>query len=203
MTSLAETIDWQKVDNLIPAIVQDTHTRQVLMLGYMNREALEQTQASQRVTFFSRTKERLWQKGETSGNFLALTSVQLDCDQDTLLIEAVPAGPTCHLGTTSCFGDAHAPGVGFLGHLETIIRERHQELPEGSYTTRLFKEGIDRISQKVGEEAIETVIAAKNTERDPLINEVSDLVYHLLVLLREKSVDLNDVVEQLRARHSS
>ena len=203
MTSLAETIDWQKVDNLIPAIVQDTHTRQVLMLGYMNREALEQTQASQRVTFFSRTKERLWQKGETSGNFLALTSVQLDCDQDTLLIEAVPAGPTCHLGTTSCFGDAHAPGVGFLGHLETIIRERHQELPEGSYTTRLFKEGIDRISQKVGEEAIETVIAAKNTEREPLINEVSDLVYHLLVLLREKSVDLNDVVEQLRARHSS
>lgn len=203
MTSLAETIDWQKVDNLIPAIVQDTHTRQVLMLGYMNREALEQTQDSQRVTFFSRTKERLWQKGETSENFLALTSIQLDCDQDTLLVEAVPAGPTCHLGTTSCFGDAHAPGVGFLGHLETIIRERHQELPEGSYTTRLFKEGIDRISQKVGEEAVETVIAAKNTEREPLINEVSDLVYHLLVLLREKSVDLNDVVEQLRARHSS
>ena len=203
MTSLAETIDWQKVDNLIPAIVQDTHTRQVLMLGYMNREALEQTQASQRVTFFSRTKERLWQKGETSGNFLTLTSIQLDCDQDTLLVEAVPAGPTCHLGTTSCFGAEHAPGIGFLGHLETIIRERHQELPEGSYTTRLFKEGIDRISQKVGEEAVETVIAAKNTERDPHINEVSDLVYHLLVLLREKSVDLNDVVEQLRARHSS
>ncbi|MED5465852.1 MAG: bifunctional phosphoribosyl-AMP cyclohydrolase/phosphoribosyl-ATP diphosphatase HisIE [Myxococcota bacterium] len=203
MTSLAETIDWQKVDNLIPAIVQDTHTRQVLMLGYMNREALEQTQASQRVTFFSRTKERLWQKGETSGNFLTLTSIQLDCDQDTLLVEAVPAGPTCHLGTTSCFGTDHAPGIGFLGHLETTIRERHQEMPEGSYTTRLFKEGIDRISQKVGEEAVETVIAAKNTERDPLINEVSDLVYHLLVLLREKSVDLNDVVEQLRTRHSS
>ena len=203
MTSLAATIDWQKVDNLIPAIVQDTHTRQVLMLGYMNREALEQTQASQRVTFFSRTKERLWQKGETSGNFLTLTSIQLDCDQDTLLVEAGPAGPTCHLGTTSCFGAEHAPGIGFLGHLETIFRERHQELPEGSYTTRLFKEGIDRISQKVGEEAVETVSAAKNTERDPLINEVSDLVYHLLVLLREKSVDLNDVVEQLRARHSS
>jgi len=203
MSSLAQQIDWNKTDGLIPAIIQDSTTLQVLMLGYMNQEALEATLSSKRVTFYSRSKERLWQKGESSENYLNLVSIQLDCDQDTLLICAQPEGPTCHLNTTSCFGNDHAPGIGFLSHLENVIRKRSVEMPEGSYTTSLFEKGIDRIAQKVGEEAVETVIASKNTEKGPLANEVSDLLYHLLVLLRQKDTDLSEIMEILRQRHSN
>lgn len=203
MTTLLDKIDWEKCENLLPVIVQDACTRQVLMLGYMNQEALEATESSRRVTFYSRTRKRLWQKGETSENFLEVVSMELDCDQDTLLLEALPAGPTCHLGTTSCFGEAHAPGVGFIAHLEGVISQRHKEKPEGSYTTQLFSEGIDRVAQKVGEEAVETVIAAKNPEPEPLIGEVGDLLYHLLVLLRSRDIDLSEVIDLLRERHGS
>ncbi len=203
MSTLTQEIDWKKCDGLIPAIIQDSTTLQVLMLGYMNQEALEATLASKRVTFYSRSKERLWQKGESSVNYLNLESIQVDCDQDTLLVTARPEGPTCHLNTTSCFGNAHAPGIGFLGHLENVIRQRHSEMPEGSYTTSLFNKGIDTIAQKVGEEAVETVIASKNSEKEPLVNEVGDLLYHLLVLLRQKGTDLSEIMKILRQRHSS
>ena len=203
MTTLHEQINWAKCDNLIPAIIQHASTRQVLMLGYMNPEALEVTQSARKVTFYSRTKKRLWQKGETSENYLNLVSIELDCDQDTLLIEVLPAGPACHKGTTSCFGEAQAPGVGFLAHLENVISDRYNKRPKDSYTTHLFEKGIDRIAQKVGEEAVETVIAAKNIERTPLVEEASDLLYHLLVLLRARSVDFSDITEHLRERHGS
>ena len=203
MKTLVEQIDWAKGDGLIPAVVQSERTLQVLMLGYMNQEALEATLSTGKVTFYSRTKGRLWQKGETSQNHLSLVDIELDCDRDTLLVWATPQGPTCHLNTTSCFGEVTAPGVGFLGHLEDVIRQRDAQRPEGSYTTKLFEAGVDRIAQKVGEEAVETVIAAKNDAREPLVNEVSDLLYHLLVLLRHKDVDLKEITAALRARHGA
>ncbi len=187
--------------NLLPAIVQDVATRQVLMLGYMNDEALQQTIQTKKVTFFSRSKNRIWVKGETSGNFLDFVEVKFDCDKDALLILAKPNGPTCHEGTQSCFANDAQLGIGFLQKLWQTIDERYQKRPEGSYTTKLFEKGTDRIAQKVGEEAVETVIAAKNEAVQPLLEEASDLLYHLLVLLRAKSVGLDQVLSVLASRH--
>lgn len=194
-------INWDKMDGLLPVVVQDADTLQVLMVGYMNREALSTTLENKRVTFFSRSKQRLWEKGETSGDTLDLVSVEVDCDGDALLVMARPKGPTCHLKTTSCFGEARAPGIGFLAHLNRVVDQRFREKPEGSYTTKLVQEGLDRIIQKVGEEAVETVIAAKNEALTPLKGEAADLIFHLLVLLRAKNLPLADVVEKLRDRH--
>lgn len=187
---------------LMPAIVQDADTLQVLMLGYMNAEALGATRLTGRVTFYSRSKQRLWTKGEVSGNFLELVDIAEDCDRDALLIRARPKGPTCHRETTSCFGDASAPGVGFLAKLELIIDERARNLPEGSYTAGLFRAPLARTAQKVGEEAVETVVAALGTDGDAITNEAADLVFHLLVLLHRKDLGLEHVVEALRGRHT-
>lgn len=214
-------LDFQKMpDQLIPAIVQDAATGQVLMLGYFNAEAWQRTQAEGRVTFFSRSKQRLWTKGETSGNFLRVVSLHVDCDQDTVLVLARPDGPTCHRGTTSCFealptgsggvgatADAArpTPPVGFLAELDRLI-ERRQQFPReepGSYTVRLFEKGLARIAQKVGEEAVETVIDAMAGNRVGLAGEAADLVYHLLVLLRVSGSSLDDMLAVLRQRHQA
>lgn len=198
-----DSLDFEKGNGLIPAIIQDADSHQVLMLGYMNREALKKTLDEKRVTFFSRSKQRLWTKGETSGNYLDLVDIQQDCDDDTLLILANPHGPTCHTGEESCFYRKDfkpAQNLTFLNELEELIISRKKELPEGSYTTSLFKDGIDKIAQKVGEEAVETVIEAKNRDHN-LVDETSDLIYHLLVLLAEKDVPLQSIVENLKERH--
>ena len=195
------TPDFDKMGGLLPAIVQDAETRNVLMLGYMNAEALERTEATQKVTFFSRSKQRLWTKGESSGNFLKVVSMSLDCDEDTLLIQAKPEGPTCHLGTDTCWGDANASGGAFLDELEAVIRDRKENPKEGSYTNDLFDKGLNKIAQKVGEEAVEVVIEAKDDNRDLFLGEAADLTYHLLVLLAEKDIRLSEVVDTLRARH--
>ncbi len=192
------TLAWDKQGGLLPAIVQDAATYRVLMLGYMNRAALDATLASGRVTFYSRSRARLWIKGETSGNTLELVSIAADCDSDSLLVQARPRGPTCHRGTASCFADA--PGD-FLGELDALIAKRHAERPQGSYTTQLFDAGIRRIAQKVGEEGVETALAAVVQNDVALLGESADLVYHLLVLLRARGLDLRDAVEILRTRH--
>lgn len=199
-----DTVDFDKGDGLIPAIVQDADSFQVLMLGYMNREALETTLEKERVTFFSRSKQRLWTKGETSGNYLDLVDLQQDCDNDTLLVLAHPQGPTCHTGNESCFFKKDfkpTSSPDFLSQLESLIVSRKKERPEGSYTTYLFNEGLDLITQKVGEEAIETVIEAKNNNPDEFKGEVADLLYHLLVLLAEKDISLEEVIKKLKSRH--
>lgn len=201
-----KTLDFEKGDGLIPAVIQDADNFQVLMLGYMNREALETTLEKERVTFYSRTKERLWTKGETSGNYLELVDLQQDCDNDTLLVLAHPQGPTCHTGNQSCFFRKEfkpKQRLDFLGNLEQLIASRKKERPEDSYTTYLFDEGVDMIAQKVGEEAVETIIEAKNNNQDEFIGETSDLLYHLMVLLSEKNVSLAQVVEELEDRHQS
>jgi phosphoribosyl-AMP cyclohydrolase / phosphoribosyl-ATP pyrophosphohydrolase len=190
-------------DGLMPAIVQDANTLQVLMQGFMNVEALARTQQTTKVTFFSRSKNALWVKGETSGNFLNLVSLHLDCDQDSLLIMAHPTGPVCHTGATSCYGDeplATSP-LAFIGHLDTIIAARKENPVEGSYTTSLFNAGLARIAQKVGEEAIETVIEAMQNQEDKFVGEAADLLYHYLVLLHAKGVSLGTVSHKLRERH--
>ncbi len=194
-------IDFSKLSGLVPAIIIDNFSGQVLMLGFMNKEALDKTIDEKKVTFFSRSKNRLWTKGETSGNFLNLVDIKVDCDNDTLLINVIPEGNTCHKDQYSCFG-LEKDNYAFLKYLEDLIKKRKEELPENSYTTKLFKEGENRIIQKVGEEAIETVIAAKNNDREEIINETSDLVYHLLVMLAEKDIALSDVVAELEKRHS-
>lgn len=194
-------IDWKKMDGLIPVVVQNAFTQQVLMLGYMNQEALAQTLETRRVTFFSRSKNRLWTKGETSGHYLNVVRAEADCDNDSLLVNAIPDGPTCHRETASCFGQETSPGLGFLGELSQVIAQRHATLPEGSYTTALFKEGIDRMAQKVGEEGVEVVIAAKNEDQEKLIGEAADLVFHLMVLLKARSLSLFEVAQSLRDRH--
>jgi len=176
-------IDFDKSGGLVPAIIQDEQTLKVLMLGYMNREALEKTQASGKVTFFSRSKNRLWTKGEESGNFLNLVSVTSDCDNDTLLVKVKPVGPVCHTGSDTCWGESNQGDFEFLNYLQKFIQVRFKEMPEGSYTTSLFKKGINRMAQKVGEEAVETVIEATNGTDDGFLYEASDLVYHLIVLL--------------------
>ena len=193
----AETLDWGKGDGLLPAIVQDARTLRVLMLGYMDRTALEATLSSRRVTFFSRSKGRLWTKGESSGHFLELVSIEVDCDSDTLLVQAHPQGPTCHLQRESCFPSA--PGS-TLADLSALVERRAAERPEGSYTTKLFDGGIRRIAQKVGEEGVETALAAVAEDDDALLGEGADLLFHLLVLLRARGLGLADVEAKLRAR---
>lgn len=195
-------LDWTKSEGLLPAIVQHWLTGEVLMLGYMNTEALAQTQASGKVTFYSRSKQRLWTKGESSGHVLLLKSIRVDCDADTLLIQANPQGPTCHLGTRSCFGDAVRPPLGFLAELDLLVASRKAELPEGSYTTKLFSSGTRRIAQKVGEEGVETALAAVTQGDDELLSEAADLIFHLTVLLRARGFGLADVTRVLAERHS-
>ena len=194
-------LDWAKGDGLLPAIVQDWRSGAVLMLGYMNAEALAQTQQSGKVTFYSRSKQRLWTKGETSGHYLLLKSLRADCDNDTILIQAEAIGPTCHTGTQSCFGDGSEPPLAFLAELDTLIAQRERERPAGSYTTKLFEGGVRRIAQKVGEEGVETALAAVAQDEAALRSESADLLFHLLVLLRARGVDLAAVVAELRARH--
>ena len=195
-------IDFSKnPDGLVPAIVQDERTLQVLMLGYMNAEALEQTLRTSLVTFYSRSRKELWTKGETSGNFLHLVSVDADCDADTLLVRAIPDGPACHTGTMTCWGDAVPASTGFIRFLEAVVKGRHREMPEGSYTTSLFNAGVPRMAQKVGEEAVETVIEAVKGDKERLLYEASDLVYHLLVLLESQGLGIADMERELRKRH--
>lgn len=194
-------LDWGKVAGLMPAVVQDRATLQVLMLGYMDRAALEQTLATRRVTFMSRSKGRLWVKGETSGDFLENAEVHVDCDDDALLVLANPKGPTCHLGTPSCFTEEAAPGVGWIARLEQIVAARAEAPPEESYTRRLLDEGPARAAQKVGEEGVETALAGATG--DPgLKGEAADLLFHLLVLLKARGLPLSSVVDELRARHA-
>lgn len=193
--------DFAKGDGLVPAIVQHARTGEVLMLGYMDEAALDKTRETRLVTFFSRSKQRLWTKGETSGDTLALVDIKLDCDRDTLLVRALPAGPTCHTGTTSCFGNEVAPSLGFLAELDALVASRHAERPEGSYTTKLFEGGIRRMAQKVGEEGVETALAAVAQDDDELLGEAADLVFHLMVVLRARGLGLGNVVERLALRH--
>ena len=194
-------LDFEKMGGLIPAIVQDNNTNKVLMLGFMNEEAYEETKETGKVTFFSRTKNRLWMKGETSGNTLQVVSMMVDCDNDTILIKANPAGPVCHTGADTCFGEKNVEDIMFLKYLQDFIEQRRQEMPEGSYTTSLFLKGVNRMAQKVGEEAVETVIEATNGTEDGFIYEASDLIYHLIVLLTSKALRLEDLARELKKRH--
>lgn len=194
-------IDFDKQGGLVPAIIQDYATKQVLMLGYMNAESLQQTLNSGLVTFFSRSRKKLWVKGEISGNFLNVKSIKMDCDADTLLIEVEPTGRVCHTGSYSCFGVEKQPALSFLPKLQNVIDQRKKEMPEGSYTTHLFTKGIDKIAQKVGEEAVETVIEAKNTNDELLLNESADLVFHLMLLLSVRNLSIGDVENVLRNRN--
>ena len=201
------TIDFDKMDGLVPAIIQDADTRQVLMLGFMNREAYDKTLSTGKVTFWSRTRQTLWTKGETSGNYLNLVSMAVDCDNDTLLVKVHPDGPTCHTGTDTCWGESNTPiaqsdsPLQFIAELQDFIEKRKEEMPEGSYTTRLFRDGIAKISQKVGEEALETVIEAISGPDDKLVYETGDMVYHLLVMLTARGLRIEDIAEELRRRH--
>ncbi len=194
-------INFDKFNGLVPVIVIDIFSNQVLMLGFMNNEAFEITLKTNKVTFYSRSRKCLWTKGETSGNFLHLEKYYIDCDNDTILVYAKPQGPTCHLGNFSCFSEISENNSSFLDYLYKFIEKRKVDLPQNSYTTKLFKEGHNRIIQKVGEEAIETVIAAKNKDRVELINESSDLIFHLMVLLAEQNINFLDVVKNLKKRH--
>ena len=206
-----KAIDFDKMDGLVPAIIQDADTRNVLMLGFMNKEACEKTLATGKVTFWSRTRQTLWTKGETSGNFLNMVSMALDCDNDTLLVKVHPQGPTCHKGTDTCWGEQNTPansapgGSGspilFLPELQDFIEKRHEEMPEGSYTTKLFRDGVNKMAQKLGEEALETVIEATNGTNDKLVYEAGDMLYHLLVLLTSKGLRIEDIAQELQKRH--
>ncbi len=191
------------MNGLVPAIIQDNTTRNVLMLGYMNREAYEKTLTTGKVTFWSRSRNCLWTKGETSGNFLNLVDIKVDCDNDTLLVRVNPTGPACHLGTDTCWGETNdANPLLFLTELQDFINKRHEEMPEGSYTTSLFKDGLNRMAQKVGEEALEAVIEATNGTNDRLIYEASDMFYHLIVLLTSKGLRIEDIAKELKERHA-
>lgn len=194
-------LDFDKMGGLIPAIIQDSCTGKVLMLGFMNEEALAKTQEIGKVTFFSRTKNRLWTKGETSGNFLNVVSIAVDCDNDTLLIKVKPVGPVCHTGSDTCFGETNETDLFFLSYLQDFIDRRKQEMPEGSYTTSLFKKGVNRMAQKVGEEAVETVIEATNGTEEGFLYEASDLIYHLIVLLTSKGHRIEELAQELKKRH--
>lgn len=196
-------IDFDKMDGLVPAIIQDDKTKNVLMLGYMNQEAYDKTVETGKVTFYSRTKQRLWTKGEESGNFLNVVSIKNDCDQDTLLIRVNPVGPVCHTGTDTCWGEENRMNpLLFLSELQDFIEKRHREMPEGSYTTSLFKDGLNRMAQKVGEEALEAVIEAVNGTDERLIYEGSDMIYHLIVLLTAKGLRIEDMAQELMVRHN-
>ena len=192
-------IDFNKGDGLVPVVIQDEQSLEVLMLGYMNEEAYQKTASENKVTFFSRTKNRLWTKGEESGNFLHVKSISIDCDNDTLLIKVNPIGPTCHTGSRSCFNTEY--NQNFIFKLEAIIEDRYANPQEGSYINKLRKKGLNKIAQKVGEEGVETVIAALNETEEQFIGEASDLVFHLLVLLKEKNVSLKTIAENLESRH--
>ena len=195
-------IDFEKQGGLVPAIIQDSITNNVLMLGYMNQEAYEQTIKTGKVAFWSRSRQCLWTKGETSGNFLNLVSIKSDCDNDTLLVRVNPVGPACHLGTDTCWGEKNeANPLLFLTELQDFINKRHEEMPEGSYTTSLFKDGLNRMAQKVGEEALEAVIEATNGTNERLIYEASDMFYHLIVLLTSKGLRIENIAQELQVRH--
>lgn len=194
-------LDFNKMNGLVPAIIQDNYTKKVLMLGFMNQEALDKTIETGKVTFFSRTKNRLWTKGEESRNFLNVVSIKEDCDKDTLLIMVNPVGPVCHTGTDTCWGEKNDEPIMFLSYLQDFIAKRYKEMPEKSYTTSLFQAGINRMAQKVGEEAVETVIEATNGTDDRLIYEASDMIYHLIVLLTSKGMRIEDLATELKKRH--
>ena len=195
-------LDFDKMGGLIPAIIQDARTKNVLMLGFMNKEAYEKTLEINKVTFFSRTKNRLWTKGEESGHFLDVVSIESDCDNDTLLIKAIPNGPVCHTGSATCFNDNNEFGIEFLSHLQDFIEKRYQEMPEDSYTTSLFNSGVNRMAQKVGEEAIETVIEATNGTDGRMMYEAADMLYHLMVLFTSKGRRIEELAEALYRRHN-
>lgn len=196
-------IDFDKMNGLVPAIIQDAATKTVLMLGFMNKEAYEKTLEIGKVTFYSRTKNRLWTKGEQSGHFLHVVSIKNDCDNDTLLIQVHPEGPVCHTGTDTCWGEKNeANPLLFLSELQDFIEQRHREMPEGSYTTSLFKDGLNRMAQKVGEEALEAVIEAVNGSNERLIYEGSDMLYHLIVLLTAKGMRIEQMAAELQERHN-
>ena len=195
-------IDFEKCGGLVPAIIQDANTKNVLMLGYMNQVAYEKTITTQKVTFWSRSRNCLWTKGETSGNYLRLVDIMVDCDNDTLLVKAIPDGPTCHTGTDTCWGEENTSNpLLFLTELQDFINRRHEEMPEGSYTTKLFKDGVKRIAQKVGEEALEAVIEACTGTDEQLRYEASDMIYHLIVLLASKGMRIEDIATELHSRH--
>lgn len=197
------TIDFEKMGGLVPAIIQDAQTLKVLMLGFMNEEAYRKTVETGKVTFWSRKRNTLWTKGETSGNFLHVVEILNDCDNDTLLIKATPDGPTCHTGADTCWNEKNTPNpLLFLSELSDFIEKRHKEMPEGSYTTSLFRDGLNRMTQKVGEEALELVIEATNGTNDRLIYEGSDMLYHLIVLLTEKGLRIEDMARELMERHN-
>ena len=200
------TIDFEKGGGLVPAVVQDAVTRKILMLGYMNEEAYRLTLDRGLVTFFSRSRNRIWTKGETSGNFLQLREILADCDGDTLLVKAIPSGPVCHTGADTCFGEENEPSEisspEFLFYLESVIRDRRSNPVEGSYTNHLFSRGLNKIAQKVGEEAVELVIEAKDNDKELFLGEAADLVYHFLVLLAQKDTTLSEVIDVLKDRHS-
>ena len=195
------SLDWAKMDGFLPAIVQDADTREPLMLGYMDEAALRATLASGRATFFSRSKGRLWEKGETSGNFLTVRRVRTDCDGDALLVEAVPAGPVCHLGTPGCFGEEEAAGVGWLAVLRRIVAERAQANPAESYTARMLKEGVERIAQKIGEEGVELALAAVARDEQGCVAEAADLLYHLTLLMEARGFGWEEISAELKRRH--
>lgn len=195
-------IDFEKQGGLVPAILQDNTTGKVLMLAYMNKEAYEKTVATKKATFWSRSRGELWTKGETSGNVMHVVSIEADCDADTLLVKVNPEGPACHLGTDTCWGESNKPNpLLFLAELQDFIEKRHEEMPEGSYTTSLFNDGLNRMAQKVGEEALEAVIEAVNGTNDRLVYEASDMFYHLIVLLTAKGLRIEDVARELMTRH--
>lgn len=195
------TLDFSKMDGLVPAIIQDDKTQKVLMLGFMNEEAYNKTKETGKVTFWSRTKNRFWTKGETSGNFLNVVSMEADCDNDTLLIKVNPTGPVCHTGADTCWGEKNENPLAFLGELQRFIEKRYEEMPEGSYTTSLFQSGVGRMAQKVGEEAVESVIEAMACNNERLIYEASDMIYHLMVLLTSKGLKFEDLATELQKRH--
>ena len=196
-----DEIDWDKGEGLVPAIVQNTDNGQILMLAYMDRAALAQTISSKKVTFFSRSKNRLWTKGETSGNWLDFISGEMDCDADTLLIQARPQGPSCHTGSVTCFNDQTPSNIGFLDQLGALIADRHKTMPEGSYTTSLFAEGKSRIAQKVGEEGVELALARMKDDSAEMASEAADLLFHMMVLLEDAGLSLGDAISVLQNRH--
>lgn len=197
------TIDFEKMNGLVPVVIQDSRTLKVLMLGFMNKDAYDKTIETNKVTFYSRTRNCLWTKGETSGNYLNVVSINNDCDDDTLLIKVIPEGPVCHKGTDTCWGEKNeANPLMFLTELQDFIETRYREMPDGSYTTSLFKDGLNRMAQKVGEEALETVIEAVNGTDERLIYEASDMFYHLIVLLTSKHLRIEDIAEELKKRHN-
>ena len=195
------SLNFEKMGGILPAIIQDAKTGEVLMLGFMNREAYEKTMAEGKVSFYSRTRKRLWTKGEESGNYLNVVEVLEDCDQDTLLVKADPVGPVCHTGQRSCFGEPQGDRLGFLRQLQDLLRDRKEKLPEDSYTAKLFRSGVNKIAQKLGEEAVELVIESKDLDDSRFLNEAADLLFHLIILLVDRGYGMEDVTRVLESRH--